>query len=131
MPISLSPEFAPEMESRIRKNLQIKKSYILLSIISWWRYRQLATDKNLDANLKTIANSNIDYKYDEFQNASHYSLVLYSIPSALYQILDSNPFLHLNYRKNSDPSKWICWLSDKYDLISNKLGLKIGQTKWL
>jgi hypothetical protein len=36
-----------------------------------------------------ITNSDIDYKYDEFHNASHYSLVLYSIPSALYQIFDS------------------------------------------
>jgi hypothetical protein len=35
-----------------------------------------------------ITNSDIDYKY-EFHNASHYSLVLYSIPSALYQIFDS------------------------------------------
>lgn len=128
--ISLSPEFAPEMESRIPEKLaQSKKAIFYYQSSADGDIRQLREPiKNLDANLKTIANSNIDYKYDEFQNASHYSLVLYSIPSALYQIFDSyKPISSSEFTEKivTLQSGYVDYLTNKYDLISNKLGLKI------
>jgi hypothetical protein len=84
--ISLS-QLAPEMETRIRKTCKIKKKLFLLSSADG-DIRLREPIKNLDKH-KEVTNSDIDYKYDEFHNASHYSLVLYSIPSALYQIFDS------------------------------------------
>jgi predicted alpha/beta superfamily hydrolase len=128
--ISLSPEFAPEMESRIPEKLaQSKKAIFYYQSSADGDIRQLREPiKNLDANLKTISNSNIDYKYDEFQNASHYSLVLYSIPSALYQIFDSyKPISSSEFTEKivTLQSGYVDYLTNKYDLISNKLGLKI------
>lgn len=128
--ISLSPEFAPEMESRIPEKLaQSKKAIFYYQSSADGDIRQLREPiKNLDANLKTITNSNIDYKYDEFQNASHYSLVLYSIPSALYQIFDSyKPISSSEFTEKivTLQSGYVDYLTNKYDLISNKLGLKI------
>jgi len=128
--ISLSPEFAPEMESRIPEKLaQSKKAIFYYQSSADGDIRQLREPiKNLDANLKTIANSNIDYKYDEFQNASHYSLVLYSIPSALYQIFNSyKPISSSEFTEKivTLQSGYVDYLTNKYDLISNKLGLKI------
>jgi hypothetical protein len=78
--------------------------------------------------MKMITNSDIDYKYDEFHNASHYSLVLYSIPSALYQIFDS--YKPISSSEFTDKiatleSGYVDYLIKKYDLISDKLGLTI------
>jgi len=118
------------MESRIPEKLaQSKKAIFYYQSSADGDIRQLREPiKNLDANLKTIANSNIDYKYDEFQNASHYSLVLYSIPSALYQIFDSyKPISSSEFTEKivTLQSGYVDYLTNKYDLISNKLGLKI------
>ena len=41
--------------------------------------------KELDEKAKVIKNTTLNYKFDEFIGASHYSLVLHSIPNALYQ----------------------------------------------
>ena len=43
----------------------------------------------LDASLKEIKRPNLNYRFDEFKGASHYSSVLYSIPNALYQFFSS------------------------------------------
>jgi predicted alpha/beta superfamily hydrolase len=128
--ISLSPEFAPAMETRISEKLaQSKKGVFYYQSSADGDIKQLREPiKNLDTNIKTITNSNIDYKYDEFHNASHYSLVLYSIPSALYQIFDSyKPISSSEFTEKivTLQSGYVDYLITKYDLISNKLGLEI------
>lgn len=128
--ISLSPEFAPAMETRISEKLaQSKKGVFYYQSSADGDIKQLREPiKNLDTNIKTITNSNIDYKYDEFHNASHYSLVLYSIPSALYQIFDSyKPISSSEFTEKivTLQSGYVDYLIKKYDLISNKLGLEI------
>jgi predicted alpha/beta superfamily hydrolase len=128
--ISLSPELAPEMETRIPEKLaKSKKAIFYYQSSADGDIRQLREPiKNLDANMKMITNSDIDYKYDEFHNASHYSLVLYSIPSALYQIFDS--YKPISSSEFTDKiatleSGYVDYLIKKYDLISDKLGLTI------
>jgi predicted alpha/beta superfamily hydrolase len=128
--ISLSPELAPEMETRIPEKLaKSKKAVFYYQSSADGDIRKLREPiKNLDANIKMITNSNIDYKYDEFHNASHYSLVLYSIPSALYQIFDS--YKPISSSEFTDKiatlqSGYVDYLIKKYDLISDKLGLTI------
>lgn len=128
--ISLSPEFAPAMETRISEKLaQSKKGIFYYQSSADGDIKQLREPiKSLDANIKTITNSNIDYKYEEFHNASHYSLVLYSIPSALYQIFDSyKPISSSEFTEKivTLQSGYVDYLIKKYDLISNKLGLEI------
>jgi predicted alpha/beta superfamily hydrolase len=128
--ISLSPELAPEMETRIPEKLaKSKKAVFYYQSSADGDIRKLREPiKNLDANIKMITNSDIDYKYDEFHNASHYSLVLYSIPSALYQIFDS--YKPISSSEFTDKiatlqSGYVDYLIKKYDLISDKLGLTI------
>jgi predicted alpha/beta superfamily hydrolase len=128
--ISLSPELAPEMETRIPEKLaKSKKAVFYYQSSADGDIRKLREPiKNLDANIKMITNSDIGYKYDEFHNASHYSLVLYSIPSALYQIFDS--YKPISSSEFTDKiatlqSGYVDYLIKKYDLISDKLGLTI------
>jgi predicted alpha/beta superfamily hydrolase len=128
--ISLSPELTPEMETRIPEKLaKSKKAVFYYQSSADGDIRQLREPiKNLDVNIKMITNSNIDYKYDEFHNASHYSLVLYSIPSALYHIFDS--YKPISSSEFTDQivtlqSGYVNYLIKKYDLILDKLGLTI------
>ena len=128
--ISLSPELAPEMENRIPEKISKLKQPLF--------YYQSSGDgdvkkmreaiQKLDENIKLIANPLLNYKYDAFKNASHYSLVLYSIPSALYQIFDSyKPISMSEYTEKIAvlQNGQVKYLTDKYDVIVKTLGLKI------
>jgi hypothetical protein len=69
----------------------------------------------------------LNYKYDSFKGASHYSLVLHSIPNALYQIFESyKPISSTEYTEKIAvlPSGYVDYLVTKYDLLSKNLGLK-------
>ncbi|MFE3867416.1 alpha/beta hydrolase [Flavobacterium sp. LS2P90] len=128
--ISLSPELAPEMENRIPEKLTNLKQPVF--------YYQSAADgdvkklqepiKKLDESIKLVTNPLLNYKFDYFKDASHYSLVLYSIPNALYQIFESyKPISSTEYTDKIAklPSGHVDYLTAKYDLLSKKLGLNI------
>jgi hypothetical protein len=127
--ISLSPELAPEMENRITDRLsKMKQPVFYYQSSADGDIRQLREPiESLDKNIKSIHNPMIDYKYDKFNNASHYSLVLYSIPSALYQIFDSyKPISSSEFSEKIVvlQSGYVDYLTQKYKTISDKLGLK-------
>ncbi|MFE3871344.1 alpha/beta hydrolase [Flavobacterium sp. ZS1P70] len=128
--ISLSPELVPEMENRIPEKLTNLKQPIF--------YYQSTADgdvkklqepiKKLDANVKLITNPSLNYKFDYFKGASHYSLVLYSISNALYQIFESyKPISSTEYTDKIAilPSGYVDYLTAKYDLLSKQLKLNI------
>jgi len=127
--ISLSPELAPEMENRITDRLsKMKQPVFYYQSSADGDIRQLREPiESLDKNIKSIHNPMIDYKYDKFNNASHYSLVLYSIPSALYQIFDSyKPISSSEFSEKIVvlQSGYVDYLTQKYKTILDKLGLK-------
>ena len=128
--ISLSPELAPEMETRIPEIFSKLKQPIF--------YYQSSGDgdlknlqesiKNLNSNLKLVTNPLLNYKYDEFKGTSHYSLVLYSIPNALYQFFECyKPISMAEYTSKIAvlQNGYVKYLTDKYDLIYKNLGMKI------
>lgn len=128
--ISLSPELVPEMETQIPERFTALKQPLF--------YYQSTGDgdikdilesvKKLDANIKTANNPLINYKYDAFKGASHYSSVLYSIPNALYQIFDCyKPISMTEFSEKIAilPNGQVKYLTDKYDAISKTLGLKV------
>jgi len=128
--ISLSPELVPEMETQIPELLSKLKQPVF--------YYQSTGDgdikdilesvKKLDENSKTVVNPLINYKYDAFKGASHYSSVLYSIPNALYQIFDCyKPISMTEFSEKIAilPNGQVKYLTDKYDAISKILGLKV------
>ena len=128
--ISLSPELAPEMETRIPEKLAKLKQPIF--------YYQSSADgdlkdvkeaiKTLDANIKMVVNPQINYKYDHFMAASHYSSVLYSIPNALYQFFDCyKPISMAEYLEKIAvlQNGYVKYLTNKYDGIEKTLGFKV------
>ena len=128
--ISLSPELAPDMENRIPDQFsKLKKPVFYYQSSADSDIKQLLNPiKKLDKNIKLIDNPLIDYKYDEFKGTSHYSLVLFSIPSALYQIFDTyKPISSSEFTEKIVvlQSGYADYLKKKYDVLSHKLGLKI------
>ncbi|PRZ26134.1 alpha/beta hydrolase [Flavobacterium granuli] len=127
--ISLSPEMAPEMETRIPEKLsKLKKPVFYYQASADGDIKQLREPiKELDQNLKSISNPLVDYKYDEFKDTSHYSLILHAIPNALYQIFDSyKPISSAEFSEKIVVLQegYVDYLIKKYALLSDKIGLK-------
>ena len=128
--ISLSPELAPGMETQISSNLNnTKKPLFYYQSSADGDIKQLREPiENLDQNIKSIANPLVNYRYDKFNNASHYSLVLYSIPNALYHIFDSyKPISSTEFTEKIVvlPSGYVDYLIKKYQNTTEKLGLQM------
>lgn len=128
--ISLSPELAPEMETRIADRLSFFKQPIF--------YYQATADgdlkkmskkiQDLDQNIKAKPNPNLNYRFDDFKNATHYSLVLNAIPSALYQIFGAyQPISTTEFQEKIAvlPSGYVNYLKNKYEVIEKSLGIKM------
>lgn len=129
--ISLSPELGLEMETRIAERLAGFKQNIF--------YYQSSSDGDikkmkekittLDTNIKAVVNPSLNYKYDDFKEASHYSLVLYSIPSALYQIFTSyQPISTTEFQEKivKLESGYVTYLKNKYDILEKVLNIKLN-----
>lgn len=86
--ISLSPDLAPQMIERLQQRLSILEQETF--------YYMATADADLkvlrnsiiecDAKLKSVENSKLHYKFDNFEDANHYSLVGRGIPKALNEI---------------------------------------------
>lgn len=86
--IVLSPDFAPGLENLIGPRLEALPQRIFY-------YAATGSDdiksirevtQNLNTQLSSVNKDNITYYYDDFEGASHYSVVGKAIPSALEQI---------------------------------------------
>lgn len=128
--ISLSPEFAPEMETRIADRLSFFQQPIF--------YYQATADgdlkkmskriQDLDQNIKAKPNPKLNYRFDDFKNASHYSLVLNAVPNALYQIFGAyQPISTTEFQDKIAvlPSGYVDYLKNKYAIIEKSLGIKM------
>lgn len=129
--ISLSPELAPDMENRIAEKLSGTKQPIAYYLSNGdGDIKDLQESiKKLDGNIKQSDNSLLNYKFDNFKGASHYSLVLYSIPNALYHIFDTyKPISSAEYSEKIAvlPSGYVDYLVERYSAMNKKLGLKIS-----
>lgn len=128
--ISLSPELAQGMEEQIPERLRLINQQIF--------YYQSTADgdvkkmqkriKELDNATKVINKPTLNYKFDDFKGASHYSLVLHSIPSALYYFFAAyQPISNTEFSEKiaTLPSGYVDYLSNKYDVLEKTLSLKI------
>ncbi len=127
--ISLSPELATNMESNIPSRLSTftKPVFYYMSSADGDIKKMKETIKTLDDNIKSIKNPNLNYKFDDFKGASHYSLVLYSIPSALYQFFATySPISTFEYQDKivKLPSGYTEYLKTKYESLNKTLGFK-------
>ncbi len=128
--ISMSPELANAMEERIPERLALIDKPI--------QYYQSTADGDvkkmqkriiqLDSAASKIIKPNLNYKFDNFKDASHYSLVLHSIPNALYQFFSVyQPISTTEYLDKIAvlPSGYVDYLVHKYDVLENSLGIKM------
>jgi len=129
--ISLSPELALDMENRIPERLaSFKQNIFYYQSSSDGDIKKMKTKiTTLDANMKAIVNPALNYKYDDFKEASHYSLVLYSIPSALYQFFASyQPISTTEFQEKivKLESGYVTYLKNKYDVLEKALSIKMN-----
>jgi predicted alpha/beta superfamily hydrolase len=128
--ISMSPELPTGMEEQLPDRLAAIQKPIFYyhssgdGDIKKMRNRILA----LDEVAKKINKPSLNYKFDDFKGASHYSLVLNSIPSALYQIFSVyQPISTTEFNEKIAvlTSGYVDYLIQKYDVIEKSFALKL------
>jgi predicted alpha/beta superfamily hydrolase len=127
--ISLSPELAANMEDKLPEILASSKIplFYYLSSADGDEPKMHERTKDLDSGLKAISNPELNYKFENFENASHYSMVLKSIPTALYHIFSAiQPISVHEYNTKIVTLKegYVDYLKRKYETIENSFGIK-------
>ncbi|WP_026710198.1 alpha/beta hydrolase-fold protein [Flavobacterium filum] len=128
--ISLSPEFGLDMETRIPDRLATFQTpiYYYQSTSNGDLKKIQKKVKEMDEKMKTVQNDKINYKFDEFIGASHYSLVLHSIPNALYQFfavyqpITTNEF---NEKIVKLEYGYVEYLKEKYNTLEKTLNIQM------
>lgn len=127
--INLSPDLAPGMADRIVNSLSKSES-------KRWYY-MATSDEDIPAlkksilgfntQLEGIENDNIHYKFEEFSNTSHYTLVGKAIPSAIadmfsiYRPISQKEFNETLLQTTISPTEF---LEQKYQSIYDLYGVK-------
>ncbi len=86
--LSLSPDLAPLMETRIPEKLATSTHKIFYYLATGSNDLKPIRDITLELHrgMSAVNRENIHYYFDDFEGASHYSLVGKAIPSALEEI---------------------------------------------
>jgi predicted alpha/beta superfamily hydrolase len=128
--ICFSPELSAQMMDRIPLMLQTTKKPVFYYMASadGDLKKNLADIRTMDTNIRKILHSNVYYVYDEFKGASHYSLVLYGIPSSLYHIFGQyQPISTAEFQEKIVKLEkgYVDYLVKKYDIIEKSYGMKM------
>jgi predicted alpha/beta superfamily hydrolase len=127
--ICLSPELPVNMENELPNILSATKFplFYYLSTAEGDEKKMQERIRTLDTKIQAIQNPNLNYKFESFKEASHYSLVLHSVPTALYQIFAvAQPISTHEYNTKIVTLKegYVDYLKSKYDVIENSFGIK-------
>ncbi|MGL2988434.1 alpha/beta hydrolase [Flavobacterium sp. RSSA_27] len=128
--ISLNPELPPLMETRVAEQLSASKNPIFYYLsTSNDEIQQIAEPiKMLDDNIKKDLNPLVNYKFESFKSAGHYSQTLFAIPSALHQIFETYKPISSSEFTNTIavlPSGYVDYLEKKYAKIQETLHLNL------
>jgi len=128
--ICLSPELAPKMEVRIPEKFAkfTKPLFYYLSAADGDIKKIKEPIEKLASNIKIANNPLINYKYEVFKGTTHYTEVLHSIPSALYQIFEV--YRPINSAEYNDKiavlqTGYSDYLEKKYAIMSEVMGVQI------
>ena len=116
--ISLSPDLAPKMKERLQERLTIleQETFYYMATADA-DIKVLKSDIiDCDAKLKTINNDKLNYKFDNFEDANHYSLVGRGIPKALNEIFT----LHKPINGKEYREKILTFEGSPYDYLMKK-----------
>ena len=120
--INLSPDMAPQMADRVSEALATAQT-------RKWYYMATGSEDipglkksilSFDNQLKSIDNKLLDYKFENFQGASHYSLVGLAIPSAIenmfriYRPISTKDYNEVLLQTSVSPTQY---LIEKYESI--------------
>lgn len=128
--LCLNPELAPLMEKRVAEQLNTAKSPVFYYLsTSEDEIKKLAEPiKMLNDNIKKDNNPLVNYKFESFKDAGHYSQTLYAIPSALHQIFESyKPITSSEFSNKIAvlPSGYVDYLEKKYSVLNEALHLDV------
>lgn len=128
--ISLSPELAKGMEEQIPDRLsKIEQPVFYYQSTADGDLKKMQSRiRDLDTGAKVIKKPSLNYRFDEFKGATHYSLVLHSIPNALYQFFASyQPISSTEFAEKivTLPSGYVDYLVKKYDVLEKSLHMKM------
>ncbi|WP_405251303.1 alpha/beta hydrolase [Dokdonia sp. Asnod3-C12] len=125
--ISLSPDLAPQMEERLVARLGQAKQKIFYYLATASDDISVLRDPiiQLDAQMKQVQNENVQYNFDNFDGATHYSLVGRAIPKALENMFSIyRPISKKEYKEKILPSESpYNYLIDKYATVKTLFGL--------
>jgi len=126
--ISLSPDLAPLMDERLPERIPLIQTKIFYYLATGsddiQDLREIS--EMLDASLKGLKSDNFDYNFDNFEGATHYSLVARAIPSALekmfsiYRPISKEEYTNVLLKLKTPISQY---LIDKYKTIEDLFGL--------
>ncbi len=126
--IILSPDLAPKMDSRLSERIpEIQEKIFYYLATGTDDLKDLKNvSQNLNLKLKGISNNSFHYYFDNFEGATHYSLVGRAIPNALdkifsvYRPITQEEFSNV-LLKNDTPI--VEYLEDKYEVIEDLFGI--------
>ncbi|WP_111307785.1 alpha/beta hydrolase [Confluentibacter sediminis] len=127
--IAISPELAPKMINYLPERLSKMQTKV---------FYYLATTNNDSDSIKSMAgalnmdvsaldNKNLLYKYDTFENPTHYSVPTHALPNALesvfhvYQPISKKEYQEVILKLDSSP---VAYLQEKYQMINDLFGIE-------
>lgn len=126
--INLSPDLAPEMANRLTGSLERTSN-------KTWFYMATSSEDipalkedilSFDSTIKTLENNNLHYNFDNFEGATHYTLVGMAIPKALEGIFEVyRPISVKDYNRILLQTSFsgYDYLTEKYDDIKTLFGV--------
>lgn len=128
--IALSSELGKDMETHVPDRLgKITKPLYYYHATADGDMKKMRTRiQKLHEGASAVKNQTINYKFDDFAGASHYSMVLYAIPSALYQFFSVyQPVSTLEFQEKiiKLESGYVDYLIKKYEAIEQTLNIKM------
>ncbi|KOS07275.1 histidine kinase [Flavobacterium akiainvivens] len=128
--VCFSPELSPEMDEILPQRIASlnKPVFYYLATAGGDVEKLQKSTKKLDESIKAVQNPNFRYFFENLGDASHYSLVTYGVPGALYSIFSAyQPISNIEYKDNivTMPSGYVAYLKTKYDIIEKDLGVKM------
>lgn len=126
--ISLSPDVSPEMDTRLVERLGKTRQKIFYYLATGTEDIKVLREGTevLDSQLKLVSNDNLAYYYDNFEGATHYSLVGRAIPNALenifsiYKPISKKEYKEVLLKLDGSPYDY---LIDKYATVKDLFGL--------
>ena len=128
--VALSPSLSYNMEENLTRRLGVESKaktfyYLATATLDFKQNKNEAIA--LNSKISALENSTLLYAYDNFEDATHYSLVAQAIPKALQNIfIVFQPISMKEYKDYILPSEAspVAYLIEKYDMIESLFGIE-------